>query len=121
DLDAHTDFDGNFTNYIYDYEQVAGTTLGRIIEIDYTAAGSNAIEAKVTYHYDALGRQDKVIETTAEGARESNMIFDAESRVTQVASPEGTVDYAYSDSTGRKTRVWTSQSETDYGYDALGR
>jgi RHS repeat-associated protein len=122
DLDTQTDFDGNVTKYIYDYEQTGGTMLGRLMEVDYYPAGFNTIQTEVTYHYDALGRQDKVIETTNGGApRETDTIYDAQGNVTSVSSPEGTINYTYNAATGLETSVSTSQSETDFGYDAMGR
>src|SRR5262249_11315832 len=42
-------------------------------------------------------------------------------RVTQVAAPEGTLNYAYDPATGRHTRTWTANSDIGYGYDQLGR
>jgi RHS repeat-associated protein len=121
DVDTRTDFNGNVTKYIYDYEQPGGTTLGRLMEFDYTPTGSSTVQSKVTCQYDPLGRQVKVIETTGGVTRETDTTYDAENRVTQVTSPEGTIDYAYSDQTGLETKIWTSQSETDFGYDAMGR
>lgn len=51
----------------------------------------------------------------------TRLSYDMENRVTQVAAPEGTINYAYDPATGRKTRTWTSNSDTSYAYDALGR
>jgi RHS repeat-associated protein len=121
DLYTHTDFNGNVTKEIYDYEQTGGTGLGRLMEVDYFKAGSSTVETKVTYHYDSLGRQDKVFETTAGVTRETDTSYDAEGHITQVTAPEGTINSAYSDLTGLETKVWTTQTEVDYGYDASGR
>ena len=115
------DFDGNATKYIYDYEVPGDTTLGRLVETDYYAAGSGTIETKVTYEYDALGRVIEVDETTGGVTRQTDTTYDAQGNVTSVTFPEGTINYTYSPVTGLETSVWTSQSETDFGYDAMGR
>ena len=121
DLDTQTDFDGNVTKYIYDYEQTGGTTLGRLMEVDYTPAGSNTIQTKVTYHYDSLGRQDKIIETTGGVARETDTTYDSEQ-----SHHAGDLTRRYDqlrlqrcDRSGDE--AWTTQTEVDYGYDAMGR
>src|SRR5262249_41257415 len=121
DLATQTDFDGNVTHYVYDYEQPGGATLGRLMEVDFYPPNSDTIQTKVTYHYDALGRQDEVIETTSGVRRETDTTYDAQGNVTSVPPPEGTIHYTYSAVTGLETSVSTSQSETDFGYDALGR
>jgi YD repeat-containing protein len=41
--------------------------------------------------------------------------------LTQIASPEGTINYEYDLATGRHTRTFTDNSDTRYMYDELGR
>src|SRR5262249_39968215 len=47
--------------------------------------------------------------------------YDGDARVKQVASPEGTVNYDYDQTTGRHMRTWTNNSDIRYDYDDLGR
>jgi len=47
--------------------------------------------------------------------------FDIDGRLTQVASPEGTVNYEYDPITNRKSKTFTANSETQFTYDELGR
>ena len=47
--------------------------------------------------------------------------YDFESRLAQINSPEGYINYEYDAATGRHTRTCTANSEFTYQYDALGR
>jgi RHS repeat-associated protein len=116
-----TDFAGNTTVYIYDYNRTGSTTLGRLMETDYYAAGAGTPEETETYSYDSLGRRESVIDTVGGAARETDYQFDLDGHVTQVTSPEGTIYYQYDLVTGLQTRMNTDQTEVDYAYDPLGR
>lgn len=47
--------------------------------------------------------------------------YDFDGHLIQVNSPEGVINYGYDLATGRMTLLCTTNSEQDYGYDALGR
>ena len=47
--------------------------------------------------------------------------YDVEGNVTQVNSPQGVVNYTYNLATARVTDTCTTNSETEYNYDQLGR
>jgi RHS repeat-associated protein len=109
-LQRSTDFKGQATEYLYDQ-------FGRLQAKEFYAAGATTPSATVTYDYDPLGRQWRVIDshgTTLYG-------YDADGHLVEVAAPEGTVYYAYDVATGRHTATWTFRSDIGYGYDALGR
>jgi YD repeat-containing protein len=76
----------------------------------------------VAYKYDAFGR---LVQSVDSLAGSTTYAYDAEGRTTQIASPEGIVNYAY-DVLGRKVRTFTGDpanpaNDTRYSYDALGR
>ncbi len=87
----------------------------------------------VDYVYDKLGR----LKTTTDSANgPTTNTYDTEGRLTQVISPEGTVNYEYQSTTGRLERTYTGTADPDetsaasdgkavtdtrYEYDILGR
>ena len=110
DLASVTDFDGQAVGFQYD-------GLGRPIARNLYPAGTNTPAETVNLKYDALGR---VVEMD-EPRGVTSMSYDLENRVTQIAAPEGTINYAYNPASGYKSRTWTTNSDTYYAYDALGR
>jgi RHS repeat-associated protein len=105
-LDKTTDFNGQVTQFGYD-------PLGRITQKKLYAAGQGSPGATVAVQYDAVGRVSQI--TDDRGA--IGFTYDLQNRVIQVDSPEGTIHYEFDDLTGLKTRIWTSNSDTRYGYD----
>jgi RHS repeat-associated protein len=78
-----------------------------------------------TFTYDAFGRQVAVVQTVGSVVSTTTSSFDGEQRVTQIASPQGTINYEY-DNLGRHTRTYSGSAanpgnDTSYGYDNLGR
>jgi YD repeat-containing protein len=56
-----------------------------------------------------------------DSVRVTEFTYDVDGRVTQVCSPEGTINYEYDAATGRKTRTYTADNDTRFTYDQLGR
>ncbi|MBI5757883.1 MAG: putative Ig domain-containing protein, partial [Planctomycetales bacterium] len=126
----HVSFEGVVTEFVY------STTTSRLSEqrfFDNLTAYNNGQGTPTvvwSFTYDASGRQIEVTQTRSVGGSPATRTvttgYDAEGRVTRIASPEGTVNYGY-DTLGRKTRTWIgtdSSSPVDdmqYGYDALSR
>ena len=114
-LTHKADFKTQVTEFLYD-------TLGRVNAKRLYASGADVPPAvppleTITFNYDNLGRQHQIVETR--GVTE--FTYDQDSRVTEVASPEGTIRYAYDPVTGRKERTFTANNDTRYAYDVLGR
>ncbi len=112
----HVDFEGNTTTFGYD-------SFGRLQSKSFTDGSTTQT---VTYTYDALGRV-KTVNDNAFSSVTTNT-YDAEGRISQIASPQGYLNYAY-DNLGRMTRTWSSKAadgadaitDTRYQYDSLGR
>ena len=47
--------------------------------------------------------------------------YDGQGHVLQIASPEGTLNYEYEPIEGRRTRLYTTNTDLRYSYDELGR
>ena len=88
--------------------------------MDYFAAGGTTADETMSYSYDAYDRRSSVVDSTSSSSRETDYGYDADGRLTQITSPEGTIHYGY-DNEGRHTRTWTDSSDIRYGYDALSR
>ena len=110
ELSSVTDFDGQAVQFQYD-------NLGRVNARELYAAEASTPAENDVLQYDALGRLVGLVEPRGV----TTYAYDLENRATQIASPEGTINYAYDPATGWKTRTWTTNSDTYYGYDALGR
>ena len=108
-LELSVDFAGRQTDFIYD-------TLGRLDT--KTFSGDGLPTETVVYTYDSLGRL-KTIDDSANDLTTNT--YDAEGRLTQVISPEGTVNYQYDPTTGQRKSTFTDNTQTDYAYDDLGR
>jgi RHS repeat-associated protein len=59
--------------------------------------------------------------TVNDGERTTIFTYDLDGRLTQANTPEGVVNYNYDSTTSRHTSTCTTNSETLYGYDQLGR
>jgi RHS repeat-associated protein len=53
--------------------------------------------------------------------RVTTFTYDDDNHVTQICSPEGTINYGYDLVTGRHTSTWTASNNIGYTYDELGR
>ncbi|MBY0458876.1 MAG: hypothetical protein K2V38_16180, partial [Gemmataceae bacterium] len=114
-LTRSTDADGRVSRVVYD-------SFGRPTELRLypTAAAADADTPGVVVvtQYDALGRVGSVTDprhgVTTYG-------YDANNRIISVASPEGTVRYAYDPQTGARVETSTDSTTTRYGYDTAGR
>lgn len=112
-----TSFEGVVTKFVHD----AGT--GRLKEKQFFA-GSGAPDETWFYKYDAFGRVVEVQQQKGADVRTTVTSHDPEGRITQVNSPEGTVNYEYDDF-GRRVRTSTGDplnptNDTRYAYDARG-
>jgi RHS repeat-associated protein len=137
-LEYTVDFQGRVTAYRYDNTPTGG---GRLVatyfydeEADYDPADPATDAAQsVLYTYDALGRQITI--TDCAFATPTTRSYDAEGRPTQIASPQGVINYEYN-ALGQLTRTYTGAADsngtnnagdgeevtdTSYTYDALGR
>lgn len=127
----HEDFNGQTTAYVYDTVVGHGgreTDEYRFANDATVYNGSGVLQTgnaaeRTNYSYDSLGRQSEVKEYTGSTlARDTTSIFDpVTGNLSQVASPEGTVNYEYDPETGRHTRTYTSSNDTRYAYDIQGR
>jgi uncharacterized delta-60 repeat protein len=124
---THVDFKGQSSKYIYDNSNSHG---GQLIEEDrFTGAIDSTPDEKCIYIYDLLGRQAEVDEyagTTL--TRQTITSYDPISgNISQIVSPEGTINYAYDNATGELIEIWTGTNHSAaandvlYGYDVQGR
>jgi YD repeat-containing protein len=60
-----------------------------------------------TFTCDAFGREVEVSQQAGAASRTTTTAYYAEGRITQVVSPEGTVNYQYDGVTGLRTRTFT--------------
>ena len=116
-LELSIDFEGRHTVFTYD-------TLGRLETKEYfpDAAtwnnGTGTPTETVSYTYNSLGGLEDT-DDSANGLTTNT--YDVEGGLTQVISPEGTVNYDYYPATGRRKSTYTDNTQTDYIYDDLGR
>ena len=135
-LELAIDFKGQYTEYVYDYTDVAADgDSGRLVEKRFYEDentynnGAGTPNEKVTYTYDALGRQTKVDQDREVGDNDiTEYAYDsAFGWLTQVTTKKGAAEigrvvYTYHPSTGRVTSVATAaSSQIDYTYDNQGR
>ncbi len=108
-------FKGQVTQFVYD-------DLGRQVEKRLGAsvvdADAGIFEVVITTSYDELGRQE-TINDPRHGL--TTFTYDDDSQITQIASPEGVINYQYDPATDRQTRVFTDFTDVRYTYDELGR
>jgi hypothetical protein len=134
----HVDFEGRTVDFIYD-------ELGRLEEKRFFtsqpagAPGTVQGEELVDYVYDAVGREQQVIQdfdaaSTGEERITTNS-YDPFGRLTRASSnQDGAVNYEYFENTGLLKRTYTGNidatgtpmpgvavTDTRYGYDRLGR
>src|SRR5205085_1848245 len=108
----HVDFKGQVTALVYD--DSAGIApaerlhLGRLVEKRFYASmadyanGTGTPADRVHFTYDSLGRQATMTDSTGL----TTCTYDAESRLTEKASPEGDLHYAYNPATGQHTETF---------------
>lgn len=122
-LVKQTDFKGQTVEIVYD-------TLGRKTAQKYYAAGSTTSSDEVRFTYDSMGRIQSVVQDSLENAedgtlqsslRETAYAYNNRGELTQISTPEGSVNYEYDAQSGAKTRVYTANSDVRYTYDALNR
>lgn len=114
---------------------------GQVVEVDYNALMRKTAERYYTtssttsaeqtlFSYDEMGRIQTIlqegIEISEDGSpkstqRETTYTYNSRGELTQILSPEGSVNYEYDSKTGAKTRVWTNNSDIRYAYDAMNR
>jgi len=129
-LQWEMDFKEQVTGYAYD-------ALGRLEYKRYYAADATPGDfqnshypstpaEELHYTYDNLGR--KLTETVTDYTGtpivtyNASYGYDDEGNVTAIVTPQGTVHYDYSPTTGRKSFTRKgSELATEYGYDELGR
>ena len=121
----HVSFEGVVTQSVYD------PATDRLSEqrffdnlTDYDSGNGTPAEVWA-YTYDAFGREVEVTQTVGSAVRTVTKTYDAQRRLTEVASPEGTISYTYDD-LGRLTSTITGTlsapiRSTSYTYDDLGR
>ncbi len=125
-VQTHSDFKKQLTTYVYDDDTSLPTAeqkhLGRLVKEVRTNVG-NTLTENTHYYYDSLGRQSSVDEYTgATLDRHTTYAYDPiTGGVTQVASPEGTINHEYKPSTGQLVRTYTDNNDTTYDYDPYGR
>jgi len=122
-LIKQTDFKGQAVETIYD-------ALGRKTVQKYYATDSTTSTEETRFTYDGMGRMKSILqkwlEFTPNGnssvtQRETSYTYNSRGEITQIFSPEGSVNYEYDAKTGAKTRVSTDNSDIRYSYDALNR
>lgn len=122
-LIKQTDFKGQTVETTYD-------SFGRQATQKYYASNSTTAAEETLFTYDGLGRTQSILqkwlEFTADGKssvtqRETSYTYNSRGEMTQIFTPEGSVNYEYDAKTGAKTRVSTDNSDIRYSYDALNR
>ena len=122
-LIKQTDFKGQTVETTYD-------SFGRQATQKYYASNSTTVAEETLFTYDGLGRTQSILqkwlEFTADGKssvtqRETSYTYNSRGEMTQIFTPEGSVNYEYDAKTGAKTRVSTDNSDIRYSYDALNR
>ena len=109
-LVRQTDFKGQVEELSYD-------GAGRVTNKTFYASGSSTPSYQIAVVYDDLQRTRTVIEPRGV----TKYTSDADGRVTEVQSPQGTIHYEYDSATGMRTRTWTTNSDIRYSYDRLNR
>jgi RHS repeat-associated protein len=122
---THIDFKGQSTQYIYQDTQDQGGRLAE--EWRFTGTIDSTPDEKTVYAYDNFGRQFQTAEFTLVNnvltqTRLETTAFDPiTSNISSITTPEGTINYAYDPTSGRKVRTWTAHTDTLLTYDKLGR
>lgn len=75
------------------------------------------VQSTNTYTYDNANR----LLTVGDGTDTWTMAYDVTNRITEVVSPQGTVDYTYNANHRRTGMTATGQSSVSYVYDVLNR
>jgi uncharacterized delta-60 repeat protein len=115
---SHTNFDGQLSSYSYYTLPGSGSTAGTLSELGMLSQIYYwASETAVTYTYDNMGRQSSVIDASGT----NTYSYDIFGNQTQAVTPEGTINYVYDPVTGNHTETYTSNTQTNYGYDNQGR
>jgi RHS repeat-associated protein len=113
DLVSKTDFNGRTTTYGYD-------SLNRLMKktADPYFATNNIGAAQVSFTYTATGKRASM----ADASGVTSYSYDVRDRVTQKATPFGSLTYAY-DGASNESSVQASQSAQaiTYSYDSLNR
>jgi RHS repeat-associated protein len=102
------------TRYAYE----PGGSLTGVFHVDRAGETLLAFE----YTLDMAGRRTQVVETTADGQRQTTQYgYDSLGRLVEVTYPDGrTVRYAY-DALGNRLSMVTPEGETVYSYDQANR
>ncbi len=144
-LEISTDVDGRITAYRYDNSPGGSGRLtakyyyGNATDYDGDATSGtfDSYQEAVFYSYDEFGREIH-IDIDRDGVQASiehatTRKYNDEGRLTQVATPEGVINYGYDPATGQQVSVWTTDlatpddpiasaiTATEYTYDSLGR
>ena len=104
------DFKGQTNEFIYD-------ASGRLSTNRFYAVGSSTPSVLATFVYDGQDRISQALEPRGTNA----FTYDGQGHVLQIASPEGTLNYEYEPIEGRRTRLYTTNTDLRYSYDELGR
>ncbi|MHC4739164.1 MAG: hypothetical protein ACYS9Y_09705 [Planctomycetota bacterium] len=122
-----TDFIGQVTSFSYDDPNAAGLLHYQKFYDSNSYYDSNPNDPNLSVHftYDELSRKTHV-DVNDEGTEYVYQYwYDDEGRVYRTFSPQGYVNYEFSDLTGRRVSVYTptgtADTEIDYYYDQLGR
>ncbi|MEM9419250.1 MAG: RHS repeat-associated core domain-containing protein [Planctomycetota bacterium] len=112
-LKSATDFEGNTVTYGYDQ-------YGRAETVTYTDSGG-IIQRIVNTTYDGFRRVKQVVDSGNQGNGTTTHVYDAEGRLIERATPQGTLIYEYDPETGRQIAVEGVTTRTEYDYDEQGR
>jgi len=112
-LASHTDRDGNVINYTYD-------ALNRPTQAQYNIAKGHGtqLQSTVTYTWDAGNRVTQGIDSIAGSATRQ---YNGLDRLTQEATPQGTVNYTYDNAGRRTTMQVVGQPQVAYTWDNTNR
>ena len=113
-LETETDFKGQVTAYEYDS---LGNVTKKKFYTDQSAYTAGTVAEEKTFEYEEGLRLKKITETR--GVTE--YVYDVYDRLTQINSPEGTINYAYGDQSSRLIRTYSANTDVRYSYDLLGR
>jgi RHS repeat-associated protein len=112
-LTARTTFGGQRITFSYDS---AGRQTSQII-----AATASTPARAIQFTYNADGQRASHVESGATSANgQTSYSYDAQGRLVQMSTPQGTLGWAY-DAAGRITERSTAEGTTRYQYDGDGR
>jgi RHS repeat-associated protein len=116
ELTEQTDFDGNVIDYAYN--DLGQVTLKTVYAYNDLTTPYETVGYEYNVNNTSDGSYQDIVQDSLAGTTTST--YDVNGNLIQIASPQGTIDYAYNAATGEETEVSTSDTDTQYGYGQAG-